>query len=82
MVYLKWTQYDLVTLEMDALYTEVDDDGWVQRELGVTDEGAVVHQLTPNMQEPGWFGLCRLAVPHQSSGVSRAEFEAMWDSGA
>jgi hypothetical protein len=31
MIYLKWTRSELATLEMDALYTEVDDDGWVQR---------------------------------------------------
>ena len=80
MVYLKWTQDDLVTLEMEALYTEVDEDGWVQRELGVADDGAVVHQLTPNMTDPGWFGLCRLAIPRQSSAVSAAEFEALWQS--
>ena len=80
MIYLKWTQNDLVTLEMDALYTEVDDDGWVQRELGVTHDGSVVHQLAPNTKNPGWFGLCRLAVPRDVDGLSRAEFEAMWNS--
>ncbi len=80
MHYLKWTQYELSTLEMDALYTEVDEDGWVQRELGVTDDGAVVHQLKPNLADPGWFGLCRLAMPKQTANVSRAEFEALWNS--
>jgi hypothetical protein len=30
---------------MDALYTEVDDDGWVQREVGIGANGLVIHQL-------------------------------------
>ena len=56
MIYLKWTQSELVTLEMDALYTEVDEDGWVQREVGVCSDGVVVHRLTPSATRPGWFG--------------------------
>ena len=39
MIYLKWTQSELATLDMDALYTEVDDDGWVH---AVRDRWAVV----------------------------------------
>ena len=80
MVYLKWTQQELITLDMKALYTEVDDDGWVQRELGIAQDGAVVHQLTPNTADPGWFGLCRLAIPRHTTPVSEAEFEALWNS--
>ena len=82
MIYLKWTQTELVTLDMDALYTEVDDDGWVQRELGVGDDGSVVHQLTNCLTDPGWFGVARLSMPMLKSNVSRAEFEALWNSGA
>ena len=41
MIYLKWTQSELSTLDMDALYTEVDEDGWVQREVGVGWDGQV-----------------------------------------
>ena len=82
MIYLKWTRSELATLEMDALYTEIDDDGWVQRELGVGPTGLVVHQLTPTTGRPGWFGLARLAGPMLSSNVSRREFEALWAAGA
>ena len=60
MIYLKWIQSELATLKMDALYTEVDGDGWVQREIGVCSQGLVIHQLTPSTGRPGWFGLACL----------------------
>jgi len=81
MIYLKWTQSDLATLEMDALYTEVDDDGWVQREVGVCSEGLVIHQLTPSTTRPGWFGLARLSLLMLNSNVSKVEFESFWAAG-
>ena len=81
MIYMKWTRSELATLEMDALYTEVDEDGWVQREVGVASDGLVIHQLTPTGAAPGWFGLVRLSQLMLSSNVSKAEFEAIWASG-
>lgn len=81
MIYLKWTRSELATLEMDALYTEVDDDGWVQREVGITSSGLVIHHLTPTTGRPGWFGLARLSSLMLSSNVSKREFEAFWDAG-
>lgn len=81
MIYLKWTQSDLASLEMDALYTEVDEDGWVQREVGVCSEGIVIHQLTPSTTRPGWFGLARLSQLMLNSNVTKLEFEAFWAAG-
>ena len=81
MIYLKWTQSELVTLDMNALYTEVDEDGWVQREVGVCSEGLVVHQLTPSTTRPGWFGLARLSGLMLNSNVTKTEFEAFWRTG-
>lgn len=81
MIYLKWTSSDFVTLDFEALYTEVDEDGWVQRELGVGDDGAVEHRLVPCDASPGWFGLVRLALPMLESNVSKAEFESLWAAG-
>jgi hypothetical protein len=81
MIYLKWTQSELATLEMEALYTEVDEDGWVQREVGVCSKGVVVHQLTPSTARPGWFGLARLSFLMLNSNVSKREFEAHWHAG-
>ena len=48
MFYLKWTPSELATLRAGALYTEVDEDGWVQRELGIGDDGLITHQLIPS----------------------------------
>ena len=81
MIYLKWTQSELATLEMDALYTEVDEDGWVHREVGVSSDGFVVHQLTPSTVRPGWFGLARLSSLMLNSNVTKMEFEAFWSAG-
>jgi hypothetical protein len=78
MIYLKWTRNELATLELSALYTEIDEDGWVQRELGVTTEGVVEHQLIPSLDQPGWFGLSRLSQSMLASNVSRDEFEHLW----
>lgn len=81
MFYLKWTRTELATLDMRALYTEIDEDGWVQRELGIDANGLVRHQLTPTHAEPGWFGLARLSGLMLRSNVSKAEFEALWNAG-
>jgi hypothetical protein len=80
MFYLKWTRSELATLELRALYTEVDEDGWVVRELGVDGDGVVAHQLVPTRTRPGWFGLARIVHPLESN-VSKAEFELLWGSG-
>jgi len=80
MIYLKWTSRELATLQMPALYTEVDEDGWVQREMGVSSDGRVAHQLIPNVSDPGWFGLTRLSLVMLKSNVTKAEFESLWAS--
>jgi hypothetical protein len=82
MIYLKWTSAELATLDLRALYTEVDEDGWVQRELGVDDEGLISHQLVPSDARPGWFGLARLSLLMLTSNVSKAEFESLWHAGS
>jgi len=82
MIYVKWTRSELATLKQPALYTEVDEDGWVQRELVVTDDGSVAEQLVPSTRDPGWFGLTRLSLPMLESNVTKAEFETLWQAGA
>jgi hypothetical protein len=81
MIYLKWTQAELATLEMPALYTEVDEDGFVQRELMIDDDGSVAEQLVPTHSQPGWFGLTRLSFAMLASNVTREEFESLWRAG-
>jgi hypothetical protein len=80
MIYLKWTRNELATLKLSALYTEIDEDGWVQRELGIGSNGQVEHQLIPTREEPGWFGLSRLSLVMLASNVSRDEFESLWSA--
>jgi len=82
MIYMKWTPSELATLESPALYTEVDEDGWVQREFALGADGVVAHQLVPCSRSPGWFGLARISGLMLESNVSKAEFESLWDSGA
>jgi len=78
---MKWTRAELATLKMPALYTEVDEEGWVQRELVVGHDGTVAEQHVPSTRQPGWFGLARLALPMLESNVTEAEFESLWQSG-
>jgi len=82
MIYLKWTPSELATLRAGALYTEIDEDGWVQRELGIGDDGLITHQLVPCDARPGWFGLARLSLVMLTSNVTKAEFESLWHAGA
>ena len=82
MIYLKWTPSDLATLRAGALYTEIDEDGWVQRELGIGDDGLITHQLVPSDARPGWFGLARLSLIMLTSNVTKAEFESLWHAGS
>lgn len=82
MIYLKWTPSELATLAAGALYTEIDEDGWVQRELGIGDDGLITHQLVPSNARPGWFGLARLSQIMLTSNVTKAEFESLWHAGA
>ena len=49
MYYLKWTPSELATLRAGARSTEVDEDGWVQRELGIGAHGLITHQLVPTI---------------------------------
>lgn len=81
MIYMKWTPCELATLRAGALYTEVDEDGWVQRELGVGEDGLITHQLVPSDSHPGWFGLTRLSLVMLTSNVTKAEFESLWHAG-
>ena len=81
MIYLKWTSAELATLRDDALYTEIDEDGWVQREVAVSPDGAVSHQVEPSIEQPGWFGLSRLSMPMLQSNITRVEFERIWQLG-
>jgi hypothetical protein len=82
MIYLKWTSAELATLRDDALYTEIDEDGWVQREVALTPAGAVSHQAIPSLEQPGWFGLSRLSLPMLESNITRSEFERIWQRAA
>lgn len=82
MIYLKWTPSELATLDDSALYTEVDDDGWVLRELTLESDGTVSGQLVPTSARPGWFGLTRLSHVMLESNVTKAEFESLWAAGS
>jgi hypothetical protein len=82
MIYMKWTTDDFATLRSSVLYTEVDEDGWVQRELTLGADGTIEEQLVPTRKRPGWFGLTRLSLVMLEDNVSKAEFESLWQAGA
>jgi hypothetical protein len=81
MIYMRWTPSELATLNQAELYTEVDEDGWVQRELTLASDGSVAELLIPSRTDPGWFGLARLSFAMLESNITKAEFESLWDAG-
>ena len=81
MIYMKWTTDEFVSLNTSVLYTEVDEDGWVQRELTKRSDGTVADRLVPTSKRPGWFGLTRLSRVMLEDNVTKAEFESLWQAG-
>jgi hypothetical protein len=81
MIYMKWTTEEFASLQSSVLYTEVDEDGWVQRELTIAADGTVADKLVPTAKKPGWFGLTRLSRVMLEDNITQAEFESMWQAG-
>ena len=80
MIYMKWTTDEFASLQSSVLYTEVDEDGWVQREITQAPDGSVEDRLIPDTRRPGWFGLTRLSRVMLEDNVSKAEFESLWQA--
>ncbi|HET8785800.1 MAG TPA: hypothetical protein VFM38_09210, partial [Candidatus Limnocylindrales bacterium] len=63
------------------VWTEVDEDGFVTRELGFNDRGGIVHRMPSQRFSQGTYGLFDLALIDLSStrrDIPATEFERRW----
>lgn len=80
MIYLKWTQDEAeFPQSIRVVYTEVDAEGRVHREIGVDRSGAVVHKKPSAAYPNGRDGFFyRIDLPSVASSIAQAEFEKLW----
>jgi hypothetical protein len=86
--YLKWTSIDILNLfsksSINVLYTEVDSDGKVLREIGVDVKGIVVHKFPSDFFPDGRYGffdLQRIQTPLEENQLQKEAFEKLWNKG-
>ena len=77
--------------QCSAFAVEVDDQGWVKREVGLSPEGRVIHRSPSELHRYGsqglWTGFLdwEVAQALQDPGVrpiTREQFEAWWSEPA
>lgn len=85
MYYCKWTEDDIEKLSEDEgiiiLYTEIDLDGSVRREIGLNKEGKVIHKCPSKLYRYGTYGLFdnqKVIITGTRSLITKEEFEKLW----
>jgi hypothetical protein len=89
MWYRKWDENDVEglgkTSGMVIMYTEIDEDGRVRREIGFDKAGRVVHKCPADGFRHGTYGLFDLQIVERaeeadssSDVITEAEFERFW----
>lgn len=86
MYYYKWSEKEIQQLQsvggMVNLYTEIDPDGNVRREIGLNQSGKVIHKFPSNLYPNGRYGLFdnqKVIVTDRSSTIAKDEFEKLWE---
>jgi hypothetical protein len=86
MNYCKWEDKDIEGLSSFSgtviLYTEIDKDGNVRREIGFDKEGEVVHRCPSEFFPLGQYGIFdnqKVKISDFSSTISKEEFEKLWE---
>jgi hypothetical protein len=86
MYYRKWTEDDIERLSEDEgiviLYTEIDLDGNVRREIGLNNEGKVIHKCPSELYRYGTYGLFdnqKVLITESRSLIKKEEFERLWE---
>ena len=83
--YRKYTNKDIDGLEKDTsiftIFVEVASDGRVLREVGLDNDGKIVHKCPSKQYKYGTYGvfdLARIDVSNQVNDLSKEEFESLW----
>jgi hypothetical protein len=83
MLYLKWTKKDgdisILNLDICMLFTEVDENGRVTREIGLNNVNEVIYKCPSEMEQYGVFDLSRIEVHGKSNDISKEKFELLWE---
>jgi hypothetical protein len=86
MRYVKWTGLDIEGLdsiaEITVLYTEIDDNGDIIRELGMNKNGTIVHKFPSHSGKYGKYGVFdgqKVIVSDLHSDISKEDFDRMWE---
>jgi hypothetical protein len=86
MYYCVWTEKDnkgeKSLDDIVKLFTEIDDNGRVLREIGIDKDGRLVHKCPSDKFRNGTYGLFDnqvVIISDESSLITKNEFERMWE---
>jgi len=87
MLYIRWTEQDIAELsafsEITILYTEINDEGEVLKEIGLNNEGKIIHKSPSTGYPYGEYGIFdnqKVAISGRKSNFSKDEFYQLWES--
>jgi len=81
MIYIAWTNDDingLARMGICSLWTEVDGDGIVTRELGFDCDGHVVHKFPSVAKRFGIFDNQVVAMTQKNICIKPEQFNEVW----
>lgn len=82
MLYLKWTEQDIADLdkfyEIAVLYTALDMDGNVKKEIGINNKGEVVHRAPSKTSRYGIFENQKVILSNDQKKVTKNIFDDLW----
>lgn len=82
MLYLRWTEQDIADLgkfhNIAVLYTAIDTEGNVKKEIGLDKNGKVVHRAPSSSSNYGIFDNQRVIISSGQAKVSKEVFDNLW----
>ncbi len=87
MFYCKWNESNICGLNhnfgISILFTEIDDEGSVKREVGIDESNNVVHMFPSASFSSGVYGIFdneKVDISSLRSDISKDDFERLWES--
>ncbi len=87
MFYCKWNESNICGLNsnfgISILFTEIDDEGSVKREVGIDKSNKVVHMFPSGSFSYGVYGIFnneKVGISRLRSDISKVDFEELWES--
>jgi len=85
---VKYIEWDIDSIQnmssisgMIKLYTEIEDDGSVCREIGINQEGIVIHKFPSDHFKQGKYGLFdnQIVEVKETVSLDKNNFELLWN---